>query len=185
MQSGPEGFQQRGSFEIHRGRHQVRIADRRNDVFRECAAKMRRRRAQMETSTAAGAASAAMPERIERDMIAGLVRRYTRAHFHDLARGFVADDGRKSRDHAIGAKFPFVDVEVRAADSARSDLHQQLPGAGFTDRDIDDLSAECRLRFGDRLHLHRASVKPENSALEKKALAQWSDYSQWRSGTPR
>src|SRR5580658_2525603 len=114
MQSGPEGFQQRGSFEIHRGRHQVGISYRRNNVFRKRASEMGGRGAKVEASRAAGAASAAMPERIERDMIAGLVRRYTRADFDHLARGFVADDGRKSRDHAIGAKFPFVDVEVRA-----------------------------------------------------------------------
>ena len=101
-----------------------------------------------------------MPEWIERDMIAGLERRHARADFDHLAGGFVTDDGRESRDHPIGAQFPFIDVEVGAADAACGDFDQQLAGAGLVDRHLDDLSAERRLGFRDRLHLRRASITP-------------------------
>src|SRR5271167_2322362 len=111
----------------------------------------------MEVSGAACAAAAAMPEWIESNVIAGLERRHAAAEFDDLARGFVADNGRESRNHAIGAEFPFIDVQIGAADAARGDLDQQFAGTGLLDRDVDNLSTECRLRFRDCLHLLCAS----------------------------
>src|SRR5450631_1281395 len=104
-------------------------------------------------------------------MIPSLEGSDARANLDHLAGRLVTENRGQSRDHAIGAEFPFIDMEVGAADSARGDLDEQLAGSGLLDRDVDDLGPERRFGFGDRLHFLRASITRENSALEKKALA--------------
>jgi hypothetical protein len=51
-----------------------------------------------------------MPEWIERDMIAGFETADARAYFDDFAGRLVTEHRRQSRDHSIGAEFPFVNV---------------------------------------------------------------------------
>src|SRR5450755_4315144 len=118
MKSGSKWLQQGSGFEIHRRRYQVGIADRRDDKFGKRATQMRRRSAQMETSGAAGSAASAMPKWIQRDMIPSLEGSDARANLDHLAGRLVTENRGQSRDHAIGAEFPFIDMEVGAADSA-------------------------------------------------------------------
>jgi hypothetical protein len=78
----------------------------------------------MQAAGAARTALPTMPEGIERDSIADLEICDARANLDDFAGGFVSENHREPRDHALGAEFPIDDMQVGAAYAARADANQ-------------------------------------------------------------
>src|SRR5215472_13535288 len=117
MQTCAEGFQQCGLLVPHGGRHQMRIAYRRDCELGEGARERCRRRAEIKASRAARTALAAVTERIKRDAVPYFEILYPSAGIHNFARWFMAHDEGKPPDHSIGAQFPFVKMEIGAADA--------------------------------------------------------------------
>ena len=124
MKAGAERLEQRGLFDVHRGWNQVSVSDRGDGELGERARERGRRCAQMEAAGAARTALPAMAERIERDSIADFEIGDARADLDHFAGGFVSENYREARDHALGAEFPIDDVQVGAAYAARADANQ-------------------------------------------------------------
>src|SRR5208282_149838 len=149
MKTGTERLEQRGLLDVHRGRNQVRIFNRRDGEFGECAGERGRRDAEMETIGAARTASPAMAEGIQRDSIADLEIGDARADLNDFAGGFVAENERQPRDHPFGTELPIDDVQVGAAYAARADANEQRGIGGTRHGSVDHFSAGCGTGLGD------------------------------------
>jgi hypothetical protein len=96
-----------------------------------------------------------MPERIERDAVANLEVADSLTNLDDFARGFMAENEREPRNHAIGAKFPIDDVQVGAANSTRADPNQEFAFSGPGCGRLDHLGAWCGPSLGDCFHFAR------------------------------
>src|SRR5713226_7661028 len=107
----------------------------------------------MKAAGQARAASSAMPEWIECDMIARLEAADACANFGDFARRLMAHHHRQARREALGAQLPQVDVQVGTADAAGCDLHEQLALGGPRLGDVDDLGAGRGAGFCDGFHV--------------------------------
>ncbi len=94
-----------------------------------------------------------MTEGIERHAIALLEPLDLITDVHDHPRGFMTQHHRQARCEALGAEFPFVDMEVGPADAARRHLDQQLAAAGARDWNLDQFGAEFGARLRDGFHL--------------------------------
>ena len=105
----------------------MRVFDRRDRVFGECAGKRGGRGAKMEAAGTARTASPAMTEGIERDAIADFELGDVRADFGDFADDFVA------RNTGVGSAFPIVagDVQVGVADAAVKDIDLDIMRGGI------------------------------------------------------
>ena len=146
----------------------------------------------MEAAGAARTASPAMPEWIERDVIADFEVRDVRADFDDFARRFVAENDGQARDHPIGAEFPIDDVQVGAANAARADADQQRRFAGRRHGSVDQFGAGRGSSLCDRFICRtsqylqydggpaRRQRKTAQATLRRAEIC-----SQWRSGAPR
>src|SRR5215467_11404035 len=106
METGAERLKQRGQLEAHRGRHLVTVTDRRDGKFGEGSRKGGRRRAEVEATGAARAASPAAAERVERYAVARPEVGDSWANLDYFTAGLVAHHEWEAADHPICAKFP-------------------------------------------------------------------------------
>jgi len=123
----------------------VTVADRRDGELGEGSGKSGRRRAEVEATGAARAASPTAAERVERNSIARLEVGNARTYLDYFTTRFVAHHEWKAADHPIGAQFPLIQMKVRPADSAGTDFDQKFALAGTGGREVHQFRTETVL----------------------------------------
>ena len=106
----------------------------------------------VEAPGGARAASPALAERIERDVIAHLETAHPRTDFDHFAGRLMAEHRGQAPDGALGAQLPYIDMEVGAADAAGRDLDQQFALGRMRHGRFDKFGAGRGSGLGNRLH---------------------------------
>ncbi len=170
VHAGCERLEHRRAFHVHRFRHPPRIGDRRNAEFGERAAQARGRVAIVVAARRALGTATALAERIERDPVADFEAVNPRSHLDHFAGGFVAKNGGELTHRAFGAQFPFINMQVGAADPARGDFDQQLALAGPRHGRFNQFGAGRGPRFGNRFHRFAPGhvIRPSAAAVKER-----------------
>src|ERR1700719_3274231 len=175
MHAGGERLEHRGALHVHRFRHQPGVGDRRDAELGKRPAKARRRVAIVEAPGGARGAAPALPEWIERHVIAHLEAAHPRTDVDYFAGRLMAEYRWQVSNGALGAEFPLIDVKVGAADAAGGDLDQQFALARTGHRRFDKFDAGCGPGLGNRFHqftsvvsLNTTRCLPPSKARRKK-----------------